>query len=214
MVELLGEVARRALALSGLAVLLDVVLPTGNMRRCARLVVSVLLLAAVIEPVVQAWPGQGANQLAVQVFTGGVENIDNTEEIIAAGVELSKRAQDDELARLAADWEREIAEYVRGEAGLADCEVQVELTAGSMEPDGALAVGAAADVGQVLIMVSADELAGAAADDVCKRVAELVAARWGLAGGEVQVSVVRYASDWPDELDKLDKLDKLDELDE
>lgn len=185
MAEFLAELARRALVLSGLAVLLDVVLPQGSMRRLSRLVLSMLLLAAFIEPVVQAVGGADVANVSATVFAGDgrYAGRDNTEEIIEAGARLAAGANEEALANLAHNMEQEIAEYVREQAGVS-CRVEVEL--------GADAVAASSgDAGGVLVLLAVDE-AAAQVDDLRGQVAARVAACYGLSAGDVRVSLVKY----------------------
>lgn len=184
MAEFLAELARRALVLSGLAVLLDVVLPQGSMRRLSRLVLSMLLLAAFIEPVVGAVGAADVAKVSAAVFVDGAGQYDNTDEIIEAGARLAAGANEEALANLAHNMEQEIAEYVREQSGL-NCRVEVQLGAD------AVAASSGDYAGGVLVLLAVDE-AAAQVDDLRRQVAARVAACYGLSAGDVRVSLVKY----------------------
>lgn len=198
MAEFLAELARRALVLSGLAVLLDVVLPQGSMRRLSRLVIAMLLMAAFVEPVMMVMLDVGAADVSAAVFADGVwggdrggQQYDNTDDIIAAGARLAAAANEEALAQLAHNMEQEIAGSVCEQAGLDDCRVEVKFAEVS------LAAGGGDGVGQVLVLLSVnDAVDEAAVEGLGAKLAAQLAACYGLKVGDVRVSVVRYGEEY------------------
>lgn len=206
MAEFFAEIARRVLALSGLAVLLDVVLPRGNMQRCARLVVSLLLVGVLVEPVAEILPWSNSaatGAVTAAIFTDGVgKNVaDNTAEIIAAGSRMADEAEEAAKEQLTQDLVRQIGALVRGQDGVADCEIEVEFAdltdLTDFAADGAedIAVSAGGSRwGRVLIMLAVD---GAVEEKalVADRVRGTVAAFYALPESDVRVSLVTYGGE-------------------
>lgn len=192
--ELFCELARRALVLSGMAVLLEVVLPKGSLRKYARLVVGIMLVGALIEPVADILPGGAAVSATVfSDMTGGASRADNTEEIIAAGSSLAAAAENDAKKQLAADLEKQIGVFVRQKSEVTDCEVEVSFAEG--DSDGAATVSTGGGWGSVLVMLSVSEQAAPAAEDIAAAVQNDVAAFYDLPAESVRVSVSKYGDD-------------------
>lgn len=185
--EWVAEVARRALVISGLAVMLDVVLPRGNVQKCARVVLSVMLLGVMLEPVVALCGRADKAEVTAAIFTdlAGYGKIsDNTAEIIAAGGRMADETEAAAREELAGNLARQIEAAVRRD-GVVECDVQVEI--GTAE-------GAGNNWGRVFIMLAVDEAVGDAAA-LAEQVRADVAAAYGLAAADVRVSVVAYGGE-------------------
>lgn len=197
-VEWFSELARRVLALSGVAVLVGVLLPKGGMRACVRLVLGVMLIAILVEPLVDLFPSDTRVSAAIFENFGGNNYHDNTEEIIAAGSDLGKAAELQAKGKMAEDLARQIDVFVCSQADVADCTVTVEF----MDEDSEAASSGFYDVtkaasnnwGRVFIMLSVDERAADVADDVAERVCDRVAAFYDLPMEDVRVSLVKFGS--------------------
>lgn len=182
--EFFAELARRALAISGLAVLLSVVLPKGGMRDCARLVLGVMLVASLLQPILDVFSRDVGGHISAEIFTDwGATGRDDTAEIIAAGGRIAEGAEAQAREQLAADLERQIAALVCRDGAVKDCEVDVEVA------DEVAAVSAGGNNwGQVFIVL---DMQGASVDVVDKIAAD-VAAFYDLSTSAVRVSVMEY----------------------
>lgn len=186
--EFFAELARRALAISGLAVLLSVILPKGGMRDCARLVLGVMLVAILLEPVCTLLSPDAAARVSAEIFTdwSGVGR-DNTEDIVVAGGRIAEGATGQAREKLAEDLERQIAVLVSRDGAVSDCEVSVEFA-----DEVAEVVGGGNNWGRVFIILDIGGASGDVAESVAKRVAADVAAFYDLAEDAVRVSLSEY----------------------
>lgn len=183
--EFFAELARRALTVSGLAVLLSVILPKGGMRDCARLVLGVMLVASLLEPVLALVSSGESARVSAEIFTDwGAVGRNTTDEIIEAGGRIAEGARGKEQERMAEDLERQIAALICRDETIDKCEVTVEFA-----DEVAAVSGGSNNWGRVFIVLS---VSGAAAADVADRVVGEVAAFYGLSEEAVRVSVVEY----------------------
>lgn len=179
LVDILTQVARQALILSGLTLFLEVMLPAGQVKKYARLVMGLLLAGALLSPVFDA----GGGAVSASIF---VAPPDNTEAIIAAGSNLSEQAEREAEQELAAEVEQQLAAFSELQEGVAKAEVNVEL-ASSAEMSGH-------NWGRVVILLSVAEDETAQAQAIAESVRRSVAAFYDLAESAVQVSVASYAA--------------------
>lgn len=184
--DFFAELARRALTVSGLAVLLSVILPKGGMRDCARLVLGVMLVASLLDPVLALLVSSGESaRVSAEIFTDwGAVGRNTTDEIIEAGGRIAEGARGKEQERMAEDLERQIAALICRDETIDKCEVTVEFA-----DEVAAVSGGSNNWGRVFIVLS---VSGAAAADVADRVVGEVAAFYGLSEEAVRVSVVEY----------------------
>ncbi len=188
MASFFAGIARQALAISGLAILLEVLLPKGNIQKCARLVLGVMLVSTFMQPVFNLLPTDGVVTAAVFTDTGGRAPADDTAEIIAAGGRLAGAATEQVCSELADDMALQIKKLVCAQAAVADCTVEVNVAA----DDGAVLASTGNNAVDVAIMLSISDNAAAAADEVAEAVKADVAAFYGLPTAAVRVSVVEY----------------------
>ncbi len=180
LVDILAGVARQALILAGLALFLEVLLPQGQIKKYARLVLGLLLAGALLSPFWAHAPGA----VSAAIF---VAPPDNTEAILAAGSDLSRRAEEAAQKELAAEVERQLAAFVTLREGVAAADVEVELAEASGQELGH-------NWGRVVILLNVAETAAAPPQEIAAAVRRSVAAFYDLDESAVQVSVAAYAA--------------------
>lgn len=197
MVEFFAELARRTLVISGLAVLLEVVLPKGHMKRCTQLVMGVLLLATFIEPVVEILPQKQEVLVAATIFTDiAGDRQDNTEEIIAAGSQFRTMNESEVKEDMAEELSQQIRDLVRENVNVEDCRVEVSFAEDVSEgmAEGAALASTGYAWGQVAIMLAVESEVDEVAAKLAEEVKDKVAVAYDLPGEAVSVSWVVYGS--------------------
>lgn len=179
LVDILTAVTRQVLILSGLALFLEVLLPAGQIKKYARLVMGLLLAGALLAPACD----MGGGAVSAAIF---VAPPDNTEAIIAAGTDLSEQAEVEAEQELAAEVAQQLAAFSELQEGVKNAEVTVELADGS-EMSGH-------NWGRVVILLSVADEQAAEAQAVAASVRRSVAAFYDLEESAVQVSVASYAA--------------------
>ncbi|HIU10733.1 MAG TPA: stage III sporulation protein AF [Candidatus Avidehalobacter gallistercoris] len=179
LVDILTAVTRQALILSGLALFLEVMLPAGQVKKYARLVMGLLLAGALLAPLCDMRGGA----VSASIF---VAPPDNTEAIIAAGSNLSEQAEREAEQELVAEVEQQLTAFSELQEGVVKAEVNVELAEGNEMPGH--------NWGRVVILLSVADGENVQAQAIADSVKRSVAAFYDLDENAVQVSVASYAA--------------------
>jgi stage III sporulation protein AF len=189
----LSEVCRQVLTIAGLSLFLEVWLPGGGMKKCTRFVMGLLLVAVLLNPLL-GLADRLAPEVTASVFADFSDSAgkDNTQQIVAAGSDLSGRAYVQAAESLAADLERQIGALVRIREGVEDCRVQVELNDGLLGGEDFYASGSGNNWGQVIIVLTVAEDKVGETEQIRDGVRQTVAAFYDIDAENIQVSIASY----------------------
>jgi stage III sporulation protein AF len=190
----LSEICRQVLTISGLSLFLEVWLPSGGMKKCTRFIMGLLLVAVMLNPLL-GLADRLVPEVTASVFADfGAGHDDNTQQIVAAGSELSGRSYVRAAEGLTADLERQIGALVSIREGVEDCRVQVELNDGLLggkDLDYSTGNGSN-NWGQVIIVLTVAEDKVGEIEQIRDGVRQTVAAFYDIEPENIQVSIASY----------------------
>ena len=197
MLDGLREVCRQLLVLAGLSLFLEVLLPSGSLKKYTQFVMGLLLVAAMLNPLLGLTRGL-APEIKASVFTDMqrlLADDGQTEQIVAAGSNLASGARAQAAQELAAGLEKQIASLVGLADGVEACRVEVNLDADLLYE--AAETDSWHNWGQVIIVLTVEEARQAQAEGISRTVRQTVADFYDIEAAAVQVSVASFSSQLP-----------------
>lgn len=197
MLDGLREVCRQLLVLAGLSLFLEVLLPSGSLKKYTQFVMGLLLVAAMLNPLLGLTRGL-APEIKASVFTDMqrlLADDGQTEQIVAAGSNLASGARAQAAQELAAGLEKQIASLVGLADGVEACTVEVNLDADLLYE--AAEADSWHNWGQVIIVLTVEEARQAQAEGISRTVRQTVADFYDIDAAAVQVSVASFSSQLP-----------------
>lgn len=197
MLDGLREVCRQLLVLAGLSLFLEVLLPSGSLKKYTQFVMGLLLVAAMLNPLLGLTRGL-APEIKASVFTDMqrlLADDGQTEQIVAAGSNLASGARAQAAQELAAGLEKQIASLVGLADGVEACTVEVNLAADLLYE--AAEADSWHNWGQVIIVLTVEEARQAQAEGISRTVRQTVADFYDIEAAAVQVSVASFSSQLP-----------------